>query len=102
MVAKLARPSNAAITSPQATPDSAAQQIEQGLRRAIVTLELPPGMRLSENEVALRFGFCLIIIIRSVQCIHWSVEFRDFSAIHDKNTIIVRCTWIQSVKMSLR
>lgn len=38
------------------TPDSAAQQIEQALRRAIVTLELPPGMRLSEHEVALRYG----------------------------------------------
>ena len=40
----------------QQTSDSAAQQIEQALRRAIVTLELPPGMRLSENEVALRYG----------------------------------------------
>lgn len=40
----------------QQTPDSAAQQIEQALRRAIVTLELHPGMRLSENEVALRYG----------------------------------------------
>jgi DNA-binding GntR family transcriptional regulator len=40
----------------QSTPDSAAHQIEHELRRAIVTLELPPGMRLSENEVALRFG----------------------------------------------
>src|SRR5260221_14525678 len=40
----------------QLTSDSAAQQIEQALRRAIVTLELPPGARLSENEVALRFG----------------------------------------------
>src|SRR6202795_5357426 len=39
----------------QHTSDSAAQQIEQGLRRAIVRLEMPPGMRLSENEVALRF-----------------------------------------------
>jgi DNA-binding GntR family transcriptional regulator len=36
--------------------DSAAQHIEQALRRAIVTLELRPGVRLSENEVALRFG----------------------------------------------
>jgi DNA-binding GntR family transcriptional regulator len=36
--------------------DSAAQHIQQALRRAIVTLELPPGTRLSENEVALRFG----------------------------------------------
>ena len=39
-----------------AAPDSAAQQIEQALRRAIVTLELPPGASLSENEVALRYG----------------------------------------------
>lgn len=37
-------------------PDSAAQSIEKKLRRAIVTLELPPGKRLSENEVALRYG----------------------------------------------
>jgi DNA-binding GntR family transcriptional regulator len=55
MVVKMARLGNVAIPSPQTTLDSAAQQIEQGLRRAIVTLELPPGMRLSENEVALRF-----------------------------------------------
>jgi len=50
--------SNAAVTPyrSQSAPDSAARQIEQELRRAIVTLELPPGMRLSENEVALRFG----------------------------------------------
>jgi DNA-binding GntR family transcriptional regulator len=41
--------------SPQ-TQDSAAQHIEQSLRRAIVTLELPPGIRLSENEVAMRYG----------------------------------------------
>ena len=40
----------------QHTSDSAPQQIEQALRRAIVTLELPPGKRLSEKEVALRFG----------------------------------------------
>src|SRR5712672_1055905 len=40
----------------QPTSDSAAQQIEQALRRAIVTLELPPGKSLSENEVALRYG----------------------------------------------
>jgi GntR family transcriptional regulator, rspAB operon transcriptional repressor len=40
----------------QQTSDSAAQQIEQALRRAIVTLELPPGQRLSEKEVALRYG----------------------------------------------
>jgi DNA-binding GntR family transcriptional regulator len=49
---------DAATAAPrrQQTPDSAAQQIEQALRRAIVTLELPPGIRLSENEVALRYG----------------------------------------------
>lgn len=54
----MATPSNAAVLvpTPQTTLDSASHQIEQGLRRAIVTLELPPGMRLSENEVALRFG----------------------------------------------
>jgi DNA-binding transcriptional regulator YhcF (GntR family) len=40
----------------QLTSDSAAQQIEQALRRAIVTLELRPGKSLSENEVALRYG----------------------------------------------
>jgi GntR family transcriptional regulator, rspAB operon transcriptional repressor len=40
----------------QMTPDSAAHQITQALRRAIVMLELAPGVRLSENEVALRFG----------------------------------------------
>jgi DNA-binding GntR family transcriptional regulator len=39
-----------------AASDSAAQHIQQALRRAIVTLELRPGERLSENEVALRFG----------------------------------------------
>src|SRR5258708_20018751 len=49
---------NAALTSPRpmVASDSAAQHIEQALRRAIVTLELRPGERLSENEVALRFG----------------------------------------------
>ena len=49
---------NAALTSPRPMVafDSAAQYIEQALRRAIVTLELRPGERLSENEVALRFG----------------------------------------------
>jgi GntR family transcriptional regulator, rspAB operon transcriptional repressor len=39
-----------------AASDSAAQQIQQALRRAIVTLELPLGAHLSENEVALCFG----------------------------------------------
>jgi DNA-binding GntR family transcriptional regulator len=49
---------NVALSSPRssAASDSAAQHIEQALRRAIVTLELRPGERLSENEVALRFG----------------------------------------------
>jgi DNA-binding GntR family transcriptional regulator len=49
---------NSALSSPSllAASDSAAQHIQQALRRAIVTLELPPGVRLSENEVALRFG----------------------------------------------
>jgi GntR family transcriptional regulator, rspAB operon transcriptional repressor len=48
---------NLAFASPGLlASDTAAQQIQQALRRAIVTLELPPGARLSENEVALRFG----------------------------------------------
>jgi DNA-binding GntR family transcriptional regulator len=49
---------NLAFSSPRmlAASDTAAQQIQHALRRAIVTLELPPGARLSENEVALRFG----------------------------------------------
>ena len=46
----------AASPRPLVASDSAAQQIEHALRRAIVTLELRPGTRLSENEVALRFG----------------------------------------------
>src|SRR5258707_15593532 len=49
---------HAAVSAPRLlqTTDSAAQRIEQALRRAIVTLELPPGKSLSENEVALRYG----------------------------------------------
>ncbi len=35
---------------------SAAQQVEAQLRRAIVTLALPPGTRLSEAEIAERHG----------------------------------------------
>jgi DNA-binding GntR family transcriptional regulator len=35
---------------------SAAQRIERELRRAIVEMELPPGARLSEQEIALRHG----------------------------------------------
>ncbi|NLH83072.1 MAG: GntR family transcriptional regulator, partial [Phyllobacteriaceae bacterium] len=34
---------------------SAARRVERALRRAIVTLELPPGSALSENELAERF-----------------------------------------------
>jgi DNA-binding GntR family transcriptional regulator len=34
---------------------SAARRVEQALRHAIVTLELPPGTALSENELAERF-----------------------------------------------
>ncbi|MDB5527366.1 MAG: GntR-family transcriptional regulator [Devosia sp.] len=40
----------------QPSSDSASQQIQQALRHAIVTLQLAPGTRLSEKEVALRFG----------------------------------------------
>ena len=41
----------------QPNSDSAAQQIEQALRRAIVTLELPPGMRLQPERVLMaEFG----------------------------------------------
>jgi len=35
---------------------SAAARVEAELRRAIVALELPPGARLSEQEIALRYG----------------------------------------------
>ncbi len=35
---------------------SAAQKIETDLRRAIVALELPPGARLSEQDIANRYG----------------------------------------------
>jgi DNA-binding GntR family transcriptional regulator len=35
---------------------SAAQRIESELRRSIVALELPPGVRLSEQEIAERHG----------------------------------------------
>src|ERR1700682_4549096 len=40
----------------QLTSDSAAEQIEEAVARGIVTLKLPPGKSLSENEVALRYG----------------------------------------------
>ncbi|OYX02838.1 MAG: GntR family transcriptional regulator [Rhizobiales bacterium 32-66-8] len=35
---------------------SAAQRIEAELRQAIINLDLPPGSRLSEQEIAARFG----------------------------------------------
>lgn len=35
---------------------SAAGRVEAELRRAIVALELPPGARLSEQEIALKYG----------------------------------------------
>lgn len=38
------------------THETAAVRIERELREAIVRLELPPGMRLSEQEIATRFG----------------------------------------------
>jgi DNA-binding GntR family transcriptional regulator len=37
-------------------PGSAAQRVETELRRLIVALELPPGSRLSEQEIAERHG----------------------------------------------
>lgn len=36
--------------------ESAAHRLERELRRAIVALELPPGARLSEQEIAQRYG----------------------------------------------
>ena len=44
---------NKPIPSPQG---SAAQRVEAELRRAIVALDLPPGTRLSEQEIAGRHG----------------------------------------------
>ncbi|MCP8884114.1 GntR family transcriptional regulator [Devosia sp. XJ19-1] len=38
------------------TAESAAASIEKDLRRAIVELEMPPGMRLSEQDIATRLG----------------------------------------------
>jgi GntR family transcriptional regulator, rspAB operon transcriptional repressor len=35
---------------------SAARQIEQSLRTQIISFELPPGTRLSEQEIAFKFG----------------------------------------------
>lgn len=39
-----------------ATQGSAAHRLEAELRRAIIAMELPPGMRLSEQEIADRYG----------------------------------------------
>jgi DNA-binding GntR family transcriptional regulator len=45
------------VNKPFAVPQgSAAQRIEAELRRAIVALDLPPGTRLSEQEIAGRHG----------------------------------------------
>ena len=38
------------------TGASAAGRVEAELRRAIIALELPPGTRLSEQEIALKYG----------------------------------------------
>lgn len=38
------------------TRGSAAQRLETELRRAIIAMELPPGARLSEQEIAERYG----------------------------------------------
>lgn len=46
---------NALLPGP-ASSLSSAQRVEAELRRAIVTLEMPPGTRLSEQEIALRYG----------------------------------------------
>ena len=45
-----------AETSGNTVRGSAAQRIETELRRAIVAMELPPGARLSEQDIALRHG----------------------------------------------
>lgn len=45
------------LASPAAFPGaSAAGRVEAELRRAIIALDLPPGTRLSEQEIALRYG----------------------------------------------
>ena len=41
---------------PAADSSSVAQRIERALLRAIVTMELPPGAKLSEQELAERYG----------------------------------------------
>ncbi|KQT47578.1 GntR family transcriptional regulator [Aureimonas sp. Leaf454] len=49
---------SASIAAPSSSSgsQSSAQRVEAELRRTIVTLELPPGARLSEQEIALRYG----------------------------------------------
>ncbi len=48
---------NVALFDPAARAGvSAAQRVEAELRRAIVALELPPGTRLSEQEIAQKLG----------------------------------------------
>lgn len=45
------------LASPALAPGaSAAGRVEAELRRAIIALELPPGTRLSEQEIALKYG----------------------------------------------
>jgi len=45
------------LASPPSFPGaSAAGRVEAELRRAIIALELPPGARLSEQEIALKYG----------------------------------------------
>lgn len=41
---------------PTSTSETAAQLVERDLRKAIIELELPPGARLSEHEIAARLG----------------------------------------------
>ena len=38
------------------TGETAAAQVERDLRESIIRLELAPGMRLSEQEIATRMG----------------------------------------------
>ncbi|RYG65537.1 GntR family transcriptional regulator, partial [bacterium] len=45
-----------AASAASGSSQSSAQRVEAELRRTIVTLELPPGSRLSEQEIALRYG----------------------------------------------
>ncbi len=45
------------LASPALAPGaSAAGRVEAELRRAIIALEMPPGTRLSEQEIALKYG----------------------------------------------